>query len=94
MRNMKSEFESPKVDTMNIRTNIYKMLFLAVISVIVSSLLMTDLNMERFIGGALISFGMRHIGCAHAGRRITTQCNETLHTKRLIFLHNIVDLLL
>ena len=56
MRNMKSEFESPKVDTMNIRTNIYKMLFLAVISVIVSSLLMTDLSIERFIGGALISF--------------------------------------
>src|SRR3990172_5919314 len=56
MRNMKTEFDPPKVNTMNLRTNIYKMLFLAVISVIVSSLLMTDLSIDRFLGGALISF--------------------------------------
>jgi len=41
---------------MNIRTNSYKMVFLSVISVIVSGLLMTDLNINRFLGGALISF--------------------------------------
>lgn len=56
MRNMKSELDLSKADTMNIRTNIYKMLFIAVISLIVSTLLMTDLSMERFIGGALIAF--------------------------------------
>lgn len=53
---MKSELDLSKTDTMNIRTNIYKMLFLAVISLIVSTLLMTDLSMERFIGGSLIAF--------------------------------------
>jgi len=41
---------------MNIRANIYKILFLSLISVVVSALLMTDTSMERFVGGALISF--------------------------------------
>ncbi len=53
---MKSGFDPSKADTMNIRTNTYRMLFLAAVSVIVSSLLMTDLSIDRFIGGALISF--------------------------------------
>jgi len=41
---------------MNIRANIYKILFLSLISVLVSLLLMTDTSMERFAGGAMISF--------------------------------------
>ena len=53
---MKNEHNPPAVDTVNIRTNIYKMLFLSVISVIVSAMLMTDMNINRFLGGALISF--------------------------------------
>ncbi len=53
---MKNGLDSSKPDTVNIRMIIYKMLFLAVSSVIISTLLMTDLNMERFIGGALIAF--------------------------------------
>ena len=53
---MKSELNPPSADTMNIRTNIYKMLFLSVISLIVSGMLMTDMNINRFLGWALISF--------------------------------------
>ena len=53
---MKSELNPPAADTVNVRTNIYKMLVLCAISVIVSALLMTDMNINRFLGGALISF--------------------------------------
>ncbi|MFZ2198612.1 MAG: HDIG domain-containing metalloprotein [Thermodesulfovibrionales bacterium] len=53
---MKNELNHSAPNTMIIRANSYKMLFLSVISVIVSALLMTDMNINRFLGGALISF--------------------------------------
>jgi hypothetical protein len=54
---MKTELNlSKNAGPSNIRINIYKMLFLSVISLIVSALLMTDLGIERFLGGALIAF--------------------------------------
>ncbi len=53
---MKTEFDLSKTNTPTIRTNIYKVLFLSLVSLVVSALLMTDLSTERFIGGALISF--------------------------------------
>lgn len=53
---MKTELNPSAQNTMNIRTNIYKMLFLTIISVTVSGLLMTDMNINRFLGVALISF--------------------------------------
>jgi len=53
---MKNEFDLSKAGTMNVGTKIYPVLFLSLISVIVSALLMTDLSAERFAGGSLISF--------------------------------------
>ena len=53
---MKTEFDLSKTNTPAISTNIYKVLFLSLVSLVVSALLMTDLSAERFIGGALISF--------------------------------------
>lgn len=53
---MKNELNPPSADTVNTRTNIYKMLFLCFISVMVSATLMTDMNINKFLGGALISF--------------------------------------
>jgi cyclic-di-AMP phosphodiesterase PgpH len=53
---MKTEFDLSKIETTDMRKNIYSVLFLCAISVIVSGLLMTDLNIERFLGGSLISF--------------------------------------
>jgi len=53
---MKNELEPPKGDAMNMREHIYKTLFLSLVSVIVSALLMTDMNTERFFGGSLIAF--------------------------------------
>jgi putative nucleotidyltransferase with HDIG domain len=51
---MKTEFDLLKTDAMDIRKSVYSVLFLSLISVIVSALLMTDLNAERFIGGFFI----------------------------------------
>lgn len=53
---MKSELDLSKAGTVNISTNIYKVVFLTVISLVVSFLLMTDTSAERFLGGTLISF--------------------------------------
>src|SRR4030042_2375625 len=53
---MKNELNPAAANTLTIRTNIYKMLFLSVISLMVPAMLMTDMNINRFLGGALISF--------------------------------------
>ena len=53
---MKKDFDTSKTGTTSVRKNTYSMLVLCAISVIVSGLLMTDLNVERFLGASLISF--------------------------------------
>lgn len=53
---MKTELDLSGISSEPVRTGIYRALFLSLVSVVVSALLMTDLGMERFAGGSLISF--------------------------------------
>jgi cyclic-di-AMP phosphodiesterase PgpH len=53
---MKNGIEAKKVDPVNIRRNVYAMLLLSALSLIISMLLMTEPDTERFLGGFLISF--------------------------------------
>ena len=53
---MKNDLDLLKGTSTGLRSNVYRVLFLALISLSVSSLLMTELNIERFVGGTLIAF--------------------------------------